>query len=74
MIILQWNARTLIAKGQEFKGFINGLRNKPEFICILETWLKTTFNFVIKGYDSTRRDRGEGSGGGCMILIYINAI
>lgn len=32
MIIPQLNARSLIANGQEFKGFIKGLRNKPLFV------------------------------------------
>lgn len=63
MIILQWNARSIIANGQEFKGFIKELKKKPEVICIQETWLKPSLDFVIKGYDSIRRDRGEGSGG-----------
>ena len=51
------NARSLVANGQEFKGFINGLRNKPEITCIQEIWFKTTFDFVIKGYESIRSDR-----------------
>ena len=34
------NARSLVANGQEFKGFINGLRNKPEITCIQEIWPK----------------------------------
>lgn len=69
MIILQWNARSLIANGQEFKGFINDLKNKPEVICVQETWLKQVLDFVIKGYDSIQRDRSEGSGGGCIIFV-----
>ena len=36
MIILQWNARSLIANGQEFKGFIEELKDKPDVICIQE--------------------------------------
>ena len=55
MIILQWNARSVMANGQEFEGFIQGLRNKPEIICIHEPWLKT----VIRGFDRICRDRVE---------------
>ncbi len=45
----------------EFKGFNkrNQKSNKSSLITRL----------VIKGYDSVRRDRGEGSGGGCIIFI-----
>lgn len=73
MIVLQWNARSLLANGQEFKGFIKNLKKKPEMICVQETWLKPALEFVIKGYDSIRRDRvgdnGGGGGGGCIIFI-----
>lgn len=34
MIILQGNTRSLIANGQEFKGFIKKCKKKPEIICI----------------------------------------
>lgn len=32
--ILQWNARSHIANGQEFKKFVDELDKKPEVICI----------------------------------------
>lgn len=38
--ILQWNARSLIANGQEFKRLIRDCENKPDFLCIQETWMK----------------------------------
>lgn len=57
MLLLQWNARSLIANGQEFKGFIKGLVQKPDVICVQEKWLKPTLDFVIYGYTSVRRDR-----------------
>ena len=70
MIVLQWNARSLLSNGQEFKGFINNLKKKPEIICVQETWLKPALEFVIKGYNSIRRDRvGDNGGGGCIIFI-----
>lgn len=68
-MILQWNARSLIANGQELKGFINKLEIKPDVICIQETWLKQSLDFVIKGYISIRRDRVEGNDGGCAIFV-----
>lgn len=63
MIILEWS---LLTKGQEFKGFIKGLRNKPDIICIEETCLKPTLDFGIKDYCSIHR---EGSGGRCIIPV-----
>lgn len=59
MIILQGNTKILIADCQEFKGFIKGLRNKTEMICIQETGLKPALDFVIKGYYSKHSDTVE---------------
>lgn len=69
MIILQRNPRSLVANGQEFKGFIKEIKKKPDIICVQETWLKPSLDFIIQGYDSVRRDKGEGSGGGCVIFV-----
>lgn len=69
MIILQWNATSLISNGQEFKGHIDRVEERPEIICIQETWLRPNLVFSIKGYDSIRRDREGGSGAGCGIFI-----
>lgn len=35
--ILQWNARSLVANGQELKHFIEEQAVKPNIICIQET-------------------------------------
>lgn len=58
-----------MANGQELKGFINYTDDKPDIICIQETWLKYSLDFVIKGYTSVRRDRGEGNSGGCDTFV-----
>lgn len=34
LFILQWNARSLIANGQELKSYIQNLTDKPDIICI----------------------------------------
>lgn len=34
-VILQWNARSLIANGQEFKKYVIDLEIKPDVICVL---------------------------------------
>lgn len=69
LLILQWNARSLIANGQEFKKVIEDKEYKPHIICIQETWLKPHLDFVIQGYTSIRRDRQTGNGGGVAIFI-----
>jgi len=51
------------ANGQEFKRFIDGLGEKPEIICIKETWLKPRLDFNIPGYKCERKDRENTSGG-----------
>lgn len=55
--ILQWNARSLVANGQEFKHFISNLQDKPHVICVQETWLKPEWDFNIIGYKDVRRWR-----------------
>lgn len=67
--IMQWNARSLIANGQEFKRLIDGLGEKTEIICIEETWLKPRLDFIIPGYKCERKDRENTSGGRCATFI-----
>jgi len=69
LILLQWNARSLVSNGQEFKKYIDKLEEKPDVICIHETWLKSQLDFFIKGYNAIRRDRESGRGGGVMTFI-----
>lgn len=69
LLIIQWNARSLIANGQEFKSFIDGMVKIPDAICIQETWLRLNLDFVIQGYVAVRRDRKEGGGEGCVTFI-----
>lgn len=66
--ILQWNARSLIANGQELKYFIDNFNEKPKLVCIQETWLKAELSFVIPGYVALRKDR-ETAGGGCATFV-----
>ena len=68
-LILQWNARSLISNGQEFKRYIEKLDVKPEIICIQETWMKSHLDFKIVGYNSVRLDRNERQAGGCATFI-----
>src|SRR4029434_3548717 len=65
LTILQWNARSLVANGQEFKKFVYDLPVLPDVLCIQETWLVPHLQFVVPGYTSVRKDRREGHGGVC---------
>lgn len=67
--ILQWNARSLIANGQEFKKVVDELEVLPDVMCLQETWLRTHLEFVTPGYNSIRCDRIEKQGGGCVTFI-----
>lgn len=69
VIVLQWNARSLISTEQEFKKYISSLVEKPHLICIQETWLKPQLDFVIPGYSSVRNDRELRQGGGVATFI-----
>lgn len=69
VLFLQWNARSLLANGQEFKKIVDELPIKPDVICVQETWLKSNLEFRIVGYLSVRSDREEGVGGGCATFI-----
>ncbi|XDV19101.1 hypothetical protein PO909_024666 [Leuciscus waleckii] len=69
LVILQWYARSLVANGLEFKGYLNQMEEKLNVICVRESWLKPKLDFVIKGYVSVRRDREEGTGDGCVTFI-----
>ena len=68
--ILQWNARSLIANGQELKKFIRDSDVKPHIVCVQETWLKPCLDFVLPGYTCLRKDRPDMTqGGGCATLV-----
>jgi len=47
-LILQWNARSLIANGQELKKLIYDLDKKTDVVCIQETWFKPQLKFFTR--------------------------
>lgn len=69
VFLLQWNARSLLANGQEFKKYIDELPSKPEVMCLQESWLRPNLDFRISGYMAIRCDRMDGVGGGCATFI-----
>lgn len=69
--ILQWNAQSLPAHGQELKHYISSISFVLHIICIQETWLHAGMNFNIPGYSILRHDRPAGvRGGGCAIFVH----
>lgn len=56
LLLQQWNTRSLIANGQEFKKYIDHLKERSNVICIQERWLKPQLDFITKGYTAVRRD------------------
>lgn len=67
-ILLQWNARSLLSNGLEFKKVVNEL--VPDIICVQETFLHGKYSFTLAGYHIFRRDReDEIRGGGVAILL-----
>ena len=69
LILQQWNARSLIANGQDFKRFIYSQKEKPDVLCVQESWLKPSSEFIINGYVAIRRERKDGAGGRCATLV-----
>lgn len=67
--ILQWNARSLCSNGQEFKKYIEERSEKPNVICVQETWLRPHLDFILHGYVAIRRDRESGNGGGVVMFV-----
>lgn len=67
--VLQWNARSLVANGQEFKRFVDAFKERPDVLCVQETWLRPNLHFVIPGYEILRADR-DNRGGGWMCHFY----
>ena len=67
MLILQWNAQSITAHGDELKKFVN--KHEPDVICIQETWLNSKKKYNISGYDVIRKDRETSNRGGCCIIV-----
>ena len=65
-LLLQWNARSLIANGQLT---IEEAKDRPDIVCIQETWLRPHLDFILPQYESIRSDRIGSQGGGCATFV-----
>ena len=62
LLLLLWNARSVIKKFDEFKKILDD--NSPHISYITETWLKNKDTIKLNGYDVIRKDRDFGRTGG----------
>lgn len=67
--IIQWNAQSIKAHGDEFKNGVFKFKYLPDIICVQETWLNKSKNYKLTGYDFIRKDRLTGAHGGCGIFV-----
>ena len=51
------------------KHYIYESNDKPDIICIQESWLKNTVNFKLNNYSIVRKDRKFERGGGVCVFI-----
>ena len=74
--IVQWNARSLTSdrrsKLPELYNFLENFENKPEVVCLQETWVTKRHNqLMLKGYSPPaifRREKDQ-QGGGVAIFV-----
>ena len=68
-IILQWNARSVVAHHPFLKRHISTSATIPDAICIQETFLHDQLMFAMKNYDIERLDSPAGARGSIATLI-----
>ena len=66
--ILQWNARSLKANGDEFKSFLDSIDYQPDVICVQETFFKEDTLYSFPNYTLIQKC-GDGGHGGVAFLI-----
>ena len=66
---MQWNARGLMGNGAELRNQIAQMEDQPDVICIQETFLKTSKEFTLDGYNEVRKDRKDRPKGGLITFI-----
>src|SRR5206468_4272442 len=68
-MIMQWNVRGLNARKNELRKFLENNVDRPDIICVQETFLKPNKPFVLDGYTVVRKDRLDAFAGGVATLI-----
>ncbi len=64
ILLMHWNARSLLANGQEFKIYRRAIANPMLFV-----FRRHHLDFRLGGYECVRCDRREGVGGGGVTFI-----
>lgn len=64
--IIQWNCRSAISNKNDLIYLINN--HNPYLVCLSETWLKPSFSFKFRGYNTVRQDRFDGYGGVAILI------
>src|ERR1700759_1134377 len=67
--IMQWNCRGIKNHKPELQHYLSNTTPLLDVICLEETFLKPTHNFVLQGYEIVRKDRIIQQGGGLATLI-----
>ena len=68
--IMQWNARSIVARKPELERFLSNRAKLPDVLCIQESHLhKNIKRFCIHGYTMERSDRDPGHGGGLLTMV-----
>lgn len=63
--VLQWNAKSILSKRSEFIKHVSDFN----FILISESWLSPNDSFIVKGFDTVRKDRDNRHGDGVTVLV-----
>lgn len=63
--LIQWNAKSICSKLPELNRHLSVFN----FALISETWLSSSDAFIVRGFDTVRKDRVNRRSGGVMILI-----
>ena len=63
--IIYWNARSAVNKKEEIEFIIKNI----DILIIVESWLNEFDTFVFSGFNTLRKDRLYGCGGGIVFLI-----
>ena len=71
LLILQWNAQSMMGHGEELIRYLNYNRNITyHLLCIQETWFSDDLVMQIPNYKCFSRSRGTQRRGGCAFYVH----